>query len=639
MRTQACSAVECFTYRASNGGPDPPLKRAKMVSWKDLGDGLGAVPRVALRLDYWLPVLRRLLFSQVFLGYALAAGLLFFMGSQFLADARQPGMLGVLMMGLMLGPSLLMVAASLLVPYGLWAFSPSVGRVLRAQGELRAAQVEEPPPFLHYLLWAVPLVVLSVLSGALLWLPVLHRGMLGDAFTYASIAVLTLALMKLYARAALAAHYAREDIDLFLATTRWQRLLAWAPLSLAVAWGLAESFELLAKALALPVPWFLGPSPAFLALLAGHALAAILVGIAYVATLLFACERMATPPEEPLTSVTLVLPPRLAPRPRPRIVARPAMSWRGRVAITLAVLAVVPAAAWLARAPLVDWYLDGRGTQYSIAVDVVNRHFRSQGAALDAGRREDRLVAGYVLENCMGHREPARWLGYVVQPTPQHQDWMLTCAACNGPRGTVQRLLVDMPALPHLASALPTHGDGKRPRTALACAVAANDMGLAHQLLPAQTRGIAVRGQYSALQAAIERRYWPMARMLVHTAGDRQELQRSVLMALEQARVRRGATPAELVPGLRLAGLPLEVADSQGRNLFHYAAMWHDLPLARALLEQNLPAPYGPTQPDAEGELPWRYVLRKAEQDGKPLNDEGIELLRLLLPETLTIGP
>lgn len=609
-----------------------------MVAWKDLGDGLGAVPRVALRLDYWLPVLRRLVLSRVFLGYALAAGLLYYVGSQFLADARQPGMLGVLMMGLMLGPSLLVVAASLLVPYALWAFGPPVGRVLRAQGELRAARVEEQPPFAHYLLWAVPLVVLSVLCGALLWLPALHRGMLGDAFTYASIALLTLALMKLLARAALAAHYAREDIDLFLALTRWQRLLAWVPLSCALAWALAESFELLARALALPGTWFLHPSPTFLGLLAGHALAAILVGIACVATLLFACERIATPPEEPLTSVTLVLPPRLAPRPRPRIVARPAMSWRGRVAITLAVLVLVPAAAWLARAPLVDWYLGGRGTQYSIAVDVVNRHFRSQGAALDAGRREDRLLAGYVLENCMGHREQARWLAHVVQPTPQHQDWMLTCAACNGPRGTVQRLLVDMPALPHLASALPTHGDGKRTRTALACAVAANDMGLAHQLLPAQTRGIAVRGQYSALQAAIERRYWPMARMLVHTAGDRQELQRSVLTALEQAHARGGATPADLVPGLRLAGLPLEVADGQGRNLFHYAALWHDLPLARALLAQNLPPSFGPTQPDAAGVLPWTYVLRRAEQDGQPMSEDATELLRLLLPETLTIG-
>lgn len=612
-----------------------------MVSWKDLGAGLAAVPRVAMRPGYWREVLRRLLFSRVFVTYAAVAGLLVVAGV-LLAGGGQRGAGGVAAAALMFGPGLVMVALALLLPYGVWAFNPPVGRVLRREGRLPfAAEEPDEPPYLHYLLWAVPILGLTVLFGVLLSLPVFGEGLLADAYVYGAIVLLALATLKLYARGALAAHYERDDVDAFLAATRLQRLLVWVPLSLALGWGLVEGFGLAAQALALPPAWFLSAAPAALGLLAGLALVIVLAGLGCVATLLLACERMATPPEDAVSSMTLVMPSRLGRRSRPKAAARRRPSRKGRVAAVAILLLLVPGAAYLARAPLLDWYLDGRGTSYSVAVEAVNHHFRAQGSALDASRREDRLLAGYVIENCLGHQPQARWLAQVVKPSAQHQDWMLTCAACNGPRGTAEKLLVEMSAVPRTASAVPSHADSRKPRTALSCAATVNDLGLAQQLLPAQRRGMAVRGSHSALQAAIERGYWPMARLLARTATDDRELQHAVLTALERAHERGGADPAALLAGLRLAGLPLEVNDAQGRNLFHYAALWQDLPLARALLQQNLPAAFGPTQPDAQGALPWTYVQRKAQQDGQPLAEDAAELVRLLLPEgeTLTIGP
>jgi hypothetical protein len=76
------------------------------------------------------------------------------------------------------------------------------------------------------------------------------------------------------------------------------------------------------------------------------------------------------------------------------------------------------------------------------------------------------------------------------------------------------------------------------------------------------------------------------------------------------------------------------VFDRQGRNLFHWAGMRHDLRLAQQLLQHTATAPADQTltHADRQGALPWMYVLRRAELSALPMSDDATQLLKLLLP-------
>jgi hypothetical protein len=89
-----------------------------------------------------------------------------------------------------------------------------------------------------------------------------------------------------------------------------------------------------------------------------------------------------------------------------------------------------------------------------------------------------------------------------------------------------------------------------------------------------------------------------------------------------------------VLPRLLAPGSDLRAVDRQGRNLFHWAAMRHDLGTARLLVERARgdAVLQALQRPDHQGALPWMYVLRKAELDAQPLSADAAQLLRLLLP-------
>jgi ankyrin repeat protein len=257
---------------------------------------------------------------------------------------------------------------------------------------------------------------------------------------------------------------------------------------------------------------------------------------------------------------------------------------------------------------------------------------RRLGPALDASVVSDRLRAGYIAAACNGDLEQAQLLAQLEVPQPLDHARLLACAACSGERATVDWLLAAQPDLRADQVVIATDGDSRRPRTALSCAARANDLTLARALL---RRGAVPRdldGAAGSIYIAASRQHWDMVRLLLQK--DRAAAPIAAFAAMDGAYVRDPRRPAEVLGTLVGAGVPPLVTDRQGRNLFHWAGMHHDLKLAQQLLERSGSAPADQTlaRADRQGALPWMYVLRRAELTGQPLSDEAADLLRLLLP-------
>lgn len=620
-----------------------------MVSWKDLGGGLAAAPRAALRLEYWLAVLLRLLFSHVFLGHALVAALAYFVGRSLLAGVEGKQWLGVGLMALVFAPALLLPLCTLLLPYGLWVFTPAAVRVLPRHLALPPPGAAEQQTFSDYVVATLPVLGLAILLGVgYAALPGLNRGELLRAYFVLAGVLYAYATLGLFVRTALAEYYAEDDVRRFMAATRWWRLLVWLPFSYAASWGASAAVFATAKAFGVSEFWFLTPTaPPSLAILGAHALLSILLGIAYIGALLLACGRIATPPKEKESSIhsqTEVMvdaagrPRRAAPSRRPAPARRPLPPW-ARWGAALLVLLALPAGAWLGRAQLTDWYFQ-RDAAYASAAQEVTRRFghggRSYSFMLDAGDAAHRLRGGYIVYACSGQVDRANWIAQRLDVlTGSEPDAVLACAACSGNRQAVDRILQAAPRL-NANVAMKDARAPARDRTALACAVEAKNVLLADRLLKAGAIGGYYNSADSALQQAIALRHWPMVKLIASYAKDtRREAVRTALALAAESDPR---APVEILPRLLEAGLPLGPADYHGRNLFHWAARRHDLALAKLLLTYDQPPELGPAHADAEGALPWMHVLRKAELEGKPLGPEALELLQLLLPQQADVN-
>lgn len=598
-----------------------------MVRWRDLGAGLAAAPRVLLSRKYWSALLRRLLFSRVFAGYALVAALLYAGARSMLSNVRTDGTGMLLVIVTALGPALLALLFALLLPYALWAINPAAARTLPRFLLVPPADTEGEPGFLSYLAWCVPVMVLAVLLTALAtYVPGLHHSDFAPWFGYASALLVALSLLKPYTRAALAVHYARDDIDAFLHATRWQRRLLWLPVVFALGWAGNLLVALALRASGLTGPHGLPTSPAAVPVAVALALLVSLVlGIFYVAVLMHACGRAAPPASSQTLSMDT----------QGEWPAAYAPGWTRRRAwgaSAMLVLVALPAGAWWGREPLLDLWL-GREESHQDAMLAAGSRFAYDGSAgllLDPAQAVDRLRAGYVVHGCVGDLTAARWIERVGAVSAFDRGRLLTCAACEGRKETVDWVLASLPAVELNGVSMRAAQGGPRQRTtALACAASRNDLALARQLVAAGARPGNFAEPASPLQQAIAKGHWDMARLLATSFPHLRDA--ALRPALEQARA-RGQQPAELVPRLVRLGIALDQQDEYGRNAFHWAARRHDLATVQALLAQKVPAGFGPRDADVQGVLPWMLVLRKAELDGQPLAGEALDLLRLLAP-------
>jgi ankyrin repeat protein len=377
----------------------------------------------------------------------------------------------------------------------------------------------------------------------------------------------------------------------------------------------------------------------------GTVLAVTLMGIVFAGIVLGACARV---PAEAFTSIqdstqmaTAIDergPRSIMPtRPMIRTLAPASVPRRSRWVPVLragGALFVLAGVTYLARLPLLDTYLDG-DANYRAASAFLER-LQGQdaarlGPALDATVVSDRLRAGYIAAACSGDLEQARLLAQLEVPQPLDQARLLACAACNGERATVDWLLAEQPGL-RAEVVIATDGDSRKPRTALSCAARSNDIGLARLLLAHGGRPRDLEGSASAIAVAASRQHWDMVKLFVQR--DPAAAPIAAFAAMDGAHARDPRRPAEVLDQLLATGVPALVVDRQGRNLFHWAGMRHDLRLAQALLQRsgNAPADQTLARADQQGALPWMYVLRRAELSGQPLSEEATELLRLLLP-------
>ncbi|MDB5857859.1 MAG: hypothetical protein JWQ76_1548 [Ramlibacter sp.] len=596
-----------------------------MVRWSDLGASLRASPRLALRWDLWAQVLRRLFFSPVFVAYAII-GLLLVVAGQ---------------------PLLALAASTLLLPYGVWAITAPVAMVLAEHLALPPPEVDAEPPFVRYLLWNLPLFLAAVLLAILSLVPALGSGWPRLAFACAGVLLAAPAAIMMATRGTLCAYFDTEVSRAFMAATRWQRPLVSWPLALGLGAVLLAGVPLLRAQPQFQQAWALLPWQAWAGLaMVALVLAATLAGIVFTGTVLGACARV---PVDSFTSssqdtaMATAIDERgsrsvLATRPMIRSLAPASPRRRSRRVGALrtgAALAALAGALYLARLPLLDSYLQGDAS-YRTAAAFLERlqgtDARRLGPALDASVVSDRLRAGYIAAACNGDLEQAQLLAQLEVPQPLDQARLLACAACNGERATVDWLLAAQPELRADQVVIATDGDSRRPRTALSCAARANDLTLARALL---LRGAVPRdldGAAASIAIAASRQHWDMVRLLLQR--DRGAAPIAAFAAMDGAYARDPRRPAEALAKLVAAGVPPLVADRQGRNLFHWAGMHHDLKLARALLQRSGSAPPDQTlaRADRQGALPWMYVLRRAELTGQPLSEEAAELLRLLLP-------
>lgn len=605
-----------------------------MLRWSDLGAGLWASPRVLLRLDLWLDVLRRALFSRVFLGYVLVGSMLFMASRQ--ALQWQPGA-GIatgaaMIVSMVAGSIVLLVFAVFLLPYAYWAFNPVAARVLQDYLKL-PPDLDQEPWFGAYLWWTLPVLGASILFLALQFVPMPVRA-LSIVRDIISVALLELAIVNLFARSALSPFYASEEIARFLHASRWQRRLVWLPLLYAVGWALQQLTLMMIQVPALA--WVsgvllagadanrltLGMGTMGLALLINLVVSAFCAAV-LVAALLLACDRMVSSDTTGATSsvhsITMPYPPRRMPAP-PAAALRQRRGWRWAAG-----LAIVAGGLYVARMPLADWYLS-HDVHYRDAAVTLQR----LGLSMNAGTQQDRLQAGYVQAGCQGDMDRMRWLRRIGLDTVPDSS-ALTCAICSGRPEAAKWLLAQDEALAP-AHALRAEEPRHRQRNALSCAAGRGDTILVRTLLARGAKPGDLGMRDSAVNVAAERLDWAMVNLLLR--ADPAASGAAIFGALDAARAQDPQRPAQLLPQMMAAGLPLGSHDEFQRSVFHWAAMRHDLPLARALMEHasRLPADVGPAGADRQGALPWMHVLRKAQLDGRPLNGDAAELLRLLLP-------
>ena len=630
-----------------------------MVRWSDLGASLHASPRAVLRWDLWREVLRRALFSRVFAGYLLGGLLLvvFLVGGAALSGLSLSGLtqstgLTLLVMVMMAAPGVLLLAGVLLLPYLSWSFSPVAARVLQDYLHLPPAQVDEEPRFRQHLLWTTPLLLLCIVLAIAYLLPVLHQGAFARAFEAFALVLMLLSTLKLFARGSLASHFARHDVDLFLAATRWQRLILWVPAILAVGW-LAEG-----AANGLVAISGLEQGPEVRSLFAGWLLRLLVqlalssvIALAFTGMLLLACARLAVPPETMTAVATDVARGDAQTRPmteaeihvmRRDIARRPApsRSLSRRLVVPALVLATAGAVAYLARMPLTDWYFS-HDAVYARAADIVQgqqpQALRRAPRLLQADQRAERLRAGYIVYGCTGEFERAQWLRWLGAPQDIDHSRLLACAACTGAKSSVNWLLGEQPTLRFTPVVIATDSAGRQERTALSCAARANDMALARQLMARGASPRELRPPHSALHVAAAQQHWDMVRLLLQK--DPGAAPAATFAALDAAFARDPRKPAEVLPRMLGAGLSLQAVDRNDRNLFHWAASRHDLALAQGLLQRaGGAAEQALLRRDRHGALPWMLVLRKSELDGRPLSADAAELLKLLLPPDVDVN-
>lgn len=624
-----------------------------MVRWSDLGAGLQASARVMLRPALWLQVLRRMFFSRVFLGYAFLGFLLFMTGRTLLAGApatdgaSRQVLLLLGMVALVYAPYVLLLAFALLLPYACWSFHPAAARLLTDYLDLPPA-VEQEPAFHSYLAWALPAICFILLAGPAQMLSVVDGGALRDPVFYLTLALVALALAKLFIRGALAAHYPRPDIERFLAATRWQRWLLWLPVAGGATWGTHWLASALVMALGLATPY--GTTTAgWLLVLALDGLVLSFVAIAFIGALLLACGRMSAGPhvggagadDAPLHSQTLPMSSPLLQRGRrqvPAPVLRQAPRRARRLGLAMLSVAGLAAGLFLARLPLADWALSQDPVYRAapaLTLGVQQPGGPPPGPLLDRTLTAQRLRAGYIAYGCLGQLERAQWIARLGVT----QDWdharLLACAACRSESQAADWLLARQPRALVSVSIAAAPG---QPRTPLACAARDNNLPLAQALLARSAQPRQQDGGQSAIEAAAVGHHWDMVRLLLK--ADRAAAAPATFAALNAAHAKDPKTTAPLLPRMLAAGLAADAVDRQGRNLFHWAARHHDLPLLQALLARADPAvaAAGLRRPDPQGVLPWMYVLRRAELDGRPMTPEAAQMLRLLLPPDANVN-
>jgi hypothetical protein len=606
-----------------------------MMRWSDLGAALRVSPRVLLRLDLWLGVLRRALFSRVFVGYVLASFMLFMAGRQVVLALQAPSsglnnpyVIAILIAIGMVASVLVYLLAVLLLPYCYWAFNPVAARLLPDYLELPPA-LDEEPWFGAYLWWTLPVLGATVLYFGLMLLPVRSAALQGIA-----IALQLLAIINLFARSALAAFFAPTDIDRFLHATRWQRRLVWLPIVVGTGWlvqllmaqwiqwqAIAAVFSDLLLGAGMVGIVLAGVAQMAIALLISFVISAFFATV-FVAALLLVCSRMMTPAatggpaSSSLHSITMPYPPEPA---RQASRAGFGRAWRRVAALAI----VVTGGAYFARMPLVDWYLSSQESYLNAPATL-----KAQGHGFDASDRQGRLTAGYIVAGCYGDIDRMRWLRRIGLDRAQADPVALACAACEGKFEAVRWMLAQDEALRPNDVILRSDGYAKRTGSALSCAAIRGETGVVEALLARGAKPALLGPRASAVNMAAFRQDWTMVSMLLHADAGAAGL--AIFSALDGARVQA----AQALPHMLAAGLSLNVRDEFHRSVFHWAAMRHDLALARALMEHaaGLPAEVGPAGADLQGALPWMHVLRTAELHRRPLSADAAELLRLLLP-------
>lgn len=578
-----------------------------MLQWGDVVAGTRAGGALVLRWAFWWAVLKRALFSRVALGYLLAAFAIGFGVRTMLQGSPLTGnVVGLLMLVMLGAPIAIMAAACALIPYMYWVFHPVVARFAPDHLRLPEPEVAEEPPFGRYVWW-------SLLPAAWL-LASIFAAMLRPVAMYVVLAVATASLLKLATRAALAAHYAPETMDRFLAATRWQRPLVWLPvlfvLGVALAWGVEQLVQLL------------GLRSGFGFNFGGMALALVLhtalssfVAASTCCAILLAAARYATPGALGELSVTQPMSEQVrepAPRvARPMPTPRPALG-AGTLALGAVVLLVAGVAgAWFGRFHLTDLYY-GQDPVYRGATMT---GWPATGPQPTAGVRQ-RLQSGLVTYACAGQHGRADWLWRLGVQDNVDLGPVLVCGACMRKPEAIAWVDAKAPQA-SVNTVVRSRGTAM---SALACAARDNDLALAQRLKDRGADPLQPPGNQSPVHAALQRASPRMLALLLQDAPPA-----TLVAAVEAAQARH---PRELTWVVQAAGIKMpaaQVRDAHGRNLLHLAAIHNDNGLAAIVPD----AAALRAQPDAQGALPWMHLLRRAERDGAPVN---LQLLQYLLP-------
>lgn len=598
-----------------------------ILTWGDVAAGLRAAPRVLLAGGYWGDVLRRSLFSRVFVGYVGVLAALVALALLATWDwltglggigvgAQLLGTLAAFGAGAFLLPLLLL----LLLPYGYWVLLPPAAQRLFAELRVEPSAPGEEETFGGFLGWTGSVLGAGLLSMATGLLP---DGPVAAAVQLAVLALLFASVMNLFVRAALARGFSAEQRESFLRATRWSRQLLWLPGLFAA--GLLTIVLTGAAATLLATLGLRSQLPLVLLQL----VLATCVGVAFTGALLRACARFhggadRQPHGDPGPPTLLLPESEEQTRDRARLAIRRRRGWRRMLGAGIAggVLLGAAAALYAAREARLDWYY-GRDALYRDAPQAVQAD-RQPG--FDAGLRAHRLRAGYIAYGCNGRLDRAAQIHALGVTKPSDHGQLLACAACLRQKAGVDWVLQMAPDVPLNAVVAASGGA----RTALQCAARDNDVALAGKLVQRDAHLTDPDGPARALEIAAQSLHLEIARLLLPLPYGSSTS--ATVLALESAYAISPGKALELLPRMLEAGLPLVARDGQGRNPFHLAAMRHDLALAQAMHQQP-GGRAGPHMEDAQGVFPWVYVLRRGELDGQPLSRDALDLLRLLLPE------